>query len=237
MTKNLFLYILSLIFFVVVGIFVIGLGVNQLGMIFFKENLQIFLFADILRAIFIFLFVYAVTKYIYRFDLKEIFKSNIKYKQVGFGVLIGFVMVLLGFFILYFSNSIEWVKPVSFTPFYFSIFVTIITSATTAFWEELIMRGFFLRGLSLRLNNKISLVLSASFFGVFHLLGPNPSLLVVLSTFFAGLLLGLVFIQSQNIYQAVGLHFAWNCFQYLLFSKKIFSLKYVNTFLAGESTF
>lgn len=235
--KNVFVYTLFLLALVIFCIFAIGLSANHFALSLFQDKVQAFLVADILRAIFVFLFVFVATKYIYKIDSNVIFKSHDKILLLGHGITIGLIMIFLGFFILYFLNAIEWVMPESFKPFYFSIFVTILTSATTAFWEELIMRGFFLRVLLLRFSNSAALILSSSLFGLAHLLGPSPSVLVVFSTFFAGILLGLVFIKTKNIYQCIGLHFSWNCAQYILFSKKIFSVKYVNTILAGDSTF
>lgn len=235
--KNNLIYTLSLFIFVIAGVFAIGLGANQVAFQFFKDKLQVFLLADILRAILILFFVLLLNKYFYKVESKSLFQATRPLKIFFLGVLGGTAMVIFGFVVLYFSKSIDWIMPDSFREFYFAIFVTVITSLTTAFWEELIMRGFFLKGLLLRYDNKLAIVLSASFFGIAHLLGSNPSLLVVMSTMVAGVLLGLAFVRTKSLYLSMGLHFSWNCIQYLIFSKKIFSVKYINTLFAGSLTF
>ncbi len=85
-------------------------------------------------------------------------------------------------------------------------------------------------------NSKTSLLISASFFGVAHLLGPAPSLLTVLSTLIAGILLGLVYLKTKNLYYPIALHFFWNCLQQLCFSKKIFQTEIKNNILAGTTS-
>jgi membrane protease YdiL (CAAX protease family) len=83
------------------------------------------------------------------------------------------------------------------------------------FKEEFIMRGLLLSGLLLALRGRVALAigLSALAFGLGHLSNPGASALSVLGTALGGVIYGLAFVLTQNLWLPIGLHFAWNFVQ------------------------
>lgn len=229
-------HLLILLTFILIGIFIIGFGSNSLAGLITQEKLTLFLLADCFRAAFIFLYVYLIKKYIYKKSVKALFLSDRISHEMLMGLFLGSFMILSVYAICKLTNSMTQIWPERIDQFTNLIVTVILTSLTTAFWEELIMRGLLLDELLTKFNSKTSLLISASFFGIAHLLGPTPSILTVLSTFLAGLLLGLIYLKTKNLYFPIALHFSWNCLQQLLFSKKIFQTEIKNSLLAGSVT-
>ena len=103
----------------------------------------------------------------------------------------------------------------------------------TAFWEELAFRGFILNNLEKIIGKHAASIIVALIFGLLHLLSPLKSIFIVISTFFAGLLLNYAFFAKRNLYFPIGIHYAWNLLNAILFSKYMFSVEYVNTLWGG----
>jgi membrane protease YdiL (CAAX protease family) len=83
------------------------------------------------------------------------------------------------------------------------------------FKEEFIMRGLLLSGLLLVLRGRVTLAigLSALAFGLGHLSNPGASALSVLGTALGGVIYGLAFVRTHNLWLPIGLHSAWNFVQ------------------------
>jgi len=82
-----------------------------------------------------------------------------------------------------------------------------------AFFEELVFRGYILSNLMDSLPKEAALFVSAILFAVFHSLNPDFNLIAFINIFIAGLLLGINYIYTKNIWFAVFFHFSWNFFQ------------------------
>lgn len=95
-----------------------------------------------------------------------------------------------------------------------SLFVSFGLMALIAFSEELVFRGYVLGNLLESLPNKwVALVISAILFAGFHF--PNPSIyaLAFVNLFLAGLLLGINYIYTKNLWFSFFFHLSWNFFQ------------------------
>ncbi len=79
--------------------------------------------------------------------------------------------------------------------------------------EELVFRGYILGNLMQSMNKELALFISALLFAVFHLLNPSFNTIGFINIFIAGLLLGINFIFTRNLWFSVFLHFAWNFLQ------------------------
>lgn len=86
-----------------------------------------------------------------------------------------------------------------------------------ALWEETAFRGYLLQRLSTLTGPHVACLCIAALFGAVHLLSPLAGPQIVISTFLSGLLLGYAYLFSGDLYLPIGLHFAWNFFQRLLF--------------------
>ncbi len=85
--------------------------------------------------------------------------------------------------------------------------------AVVAFAEELIVRGYVLNNLMDSLHPWIALLISASLFAILHASNPNVTVLSLVNIFLAGILLGVNYIYTRNLWFGWLLHFGWNFFQ------------------------
>ncbi|MGE5105979.1 MAG: lysostaphin resistance A-like protein [Sphingobacteriales bacterium] len=79
--------------------------------------------------------------------------------------------------------------------------------------EELVFRGYILNNLMQSTNKYAALMISSLIFALAHGANPNFSWLALVNIFLAGLLLGINYIYTQNLWYAVIFHFSWNFFQ------------------------
>ncbi len=83
-----------------------------------------------------------------------------------------------------------------------------------SFGEELVFRGYILNNLLDTFKNKwIALVISALLFASFHITNPGMNSLAFANLFLAGLLLGINYIHTRNLWFSFLFHFSWNFFQ------------------------
>lgn len=132
-------------------------------------------------------------------------------KDVFTGMLTGFILITVGFVILYAFGFLEIhiSNAVNFPLFLCSILLFVLV----AIGEEMIMRGYILRGLMLSFNKYIALMVSSLFFAGMHLMNPYFSFFTFASLFLAGIMLGASYIFTQNLWFPIGLHFGWNFMQ------------------------
>ena len=62
-------------------------------------------------------------------------------------------------------------------------------------------------------NKYVALVLSSLLFAILHIFNPNTSAIGMINLFLAGILLGVSYIYTKNLWFPVALHFSWNFFQ------------------------
>jgi len=77
--------------------------------------------------------------------------------------------------------------------------------------EEIIFRGVILEGLSKKYSATMAIVFSALIFGLIHL---QP--LQIFGAFFAGLVLGWIYLKTQSLWVVIALHVVNNAFSFLL---------------------
>jgi uncharacterized protein len=77
--------------------------------------------------------------------------------------------------------------------------------------EEIVFRGLIFRIAEESLGTVWALAISATLFGVIHLIGPNATVLGALVIIFeAGILLAAAFVLTRRLWLCIGLHVAWN---------------------------
>lgn len=80
--------------------------------------------------------------------------------------------------------------------------------------EELMFRGYILgRLLRTRMNKFLSLFISSLMFACLHLMNPNMALLPMLNLILAGMLLGVTYLYTRNLWFPISLHLFWNWLQ------------------------
>jgi hypothetical protein len=109
------------------------------------------------------------------------------------------------------SGHLEWTDIV-WDPS--SLFVSLGLMALIAFSEELVFRGYILDNLMESFSNKwVALIISSVLFAAFHFTGPGIHTLAFLNLFLAGLLLGVNFLYTRNLWFSFFFHLSWNFFQ------------------------
>ena len=82
-----------------------------------------------------------------------------------------------------------------------------------AFMEELTFRGYLLNNLMQSMNKWMALGISALVFTFIHLDNPGAGILPIVEIFIAGVMLGINYIYTRNLWFGIALHFAWNFLQ------------------------
>lgn len=80
----------------------------------------------------------------------------------------------------------------------------------SAFFEEIVLRGYIQRTLFLHGGHVWAVAGSALCFGLLHAMNPGVSWLAVANIILVGVLLSLVVIRTNSLWVAAGLHFGWN---------------------------
>ncbi len=79
--------------------------------------------------------------------------------------------------------------------------------------EETMFRGYILNNLMQSMNKWIALLLSALLFAFAHLANPDVTWVSFVNILLAGLLLGVNYVYTKNLWYGITFHFAWNFFQ------------------------
>jgi len=79
--------------------------------------------------------------------------------------------------------------------------------------EEVLFRGYILKNLMVSYNKYVALLVSSILFSLIHGFNPNIDLLGFTNIFLAGILLGISYIHTKNLWFPIALHLSWNLFQ------------------------
>ncbi|HEY4209526.1 MAG TPA: CPBP family intramembrane glutamic endopeptidase [Puia sp.] len=108
------------------------------------------------------------------------------------------------------TGRLQWVD-ITFDPS--TLFISFGMVVMIAFSEELVFRGYVLSNLLDSFTNKwVALLLSALCFAIFHFSGPGLTPLAFANLFLAGILLGVNYIYTRNLWFSFFLHLSWNFF-------------------------
>jgi len=147
--------------------------------------------------------------------------DNEKFTHLGFqiknrlwdfiiGIGLGLIIMLLGYLLLFAIGEITF-KGIDFNLFEF--IYTILLFSLVSIAEEALTRGYILRNLMISFNKYFALILSSIIFSLMHIFNPNIDILAICVIFLSGILLGLSYIYTKNLWFPIGLHFSWNFFQ------------------------
>jgi membrane protease YdiL (CAAX protease family) len=93
------------------------------------------------------------------------------------------------------------------------ILVEVLFLVAVALIEEIMFRGYLLNNLMQSMNKWIALLITAILFTLAHTDNPGVTILPVLNVFVAGVLLGINYIYTKNLWFSIFFHFIWNVFQ------------------------
>lgn len=144
-------------------------------------------------------------------------------KDIVLGLAMGFVIILSGFSILVLTHQLQFID-IKFNAlnllYSIGIFVFVAVS------EEVFTRGYILRNLAFSFNKYMALVVSALIFSLMHLANPNANVVGLSIIFLSGLVLGLPYLYTKNLWFPIALHFSWNFFQGPIFGFNVSGLNF-----------
>jgi len=127
------------------------------------------------------------------------------------GLFMGPALLGIAALLMMASGHLQWVD-ISFDPS--SLFVSFGLMALIAFSEEMVFRGYILSNLLDSFANKwVALLISGILFAAFHFTNPGIHTLAFVNLFLAGLLLGINYIYTRNLWFSFLFHLSWNFVQ------------------------
>ncbi|MBR6485024.1 MAG: CPBP family intramembrane metalloprotease [Clostridiales bacterium] len=202
--------VLGLVFFVVAEIVssLIGEGLYSLGLNAAACNAV----AGILFVAFSILLFKALTKILkIRMEDVGITKVRFSLKWVFIAILLpvavlGVFLLLPGDFVLSDMSKTEMASRLSAGIFFSGI--------GSGFVEEMLFRGFIMRLLKKRWNTAVAVIIPSFLFGLIHIIGMEFSvtscLLVIAAGTFVGIMLSLISLEGNNIWNSGIVHCFWN---------------------------
>ncbi|MDT0644921.1 type II CAAX endopeptidase family protein [Zunongwangia sp. F363] len=170
--------------------------------------IQLFSFLGTLLVVGLFLKLIDKEKFV---DIGFRIKNSFRSFWAGFAI--GAIIMFLGFGILEVLGQIHFQK-INFS--LNQIVISILTFLLVSLTEEILLRGYVLRNLMYSFNKYIALILSAVLFSLMHGFNPNIDIIGFANIFLAGILLGITYIHTKNLWFPIALHFSWNFFQTIL---------------------
>lgn len=151
--------------------------------------------------------------------LLKYFTQGSAFLEVLYGLLLGTFLISFLVVVLILSGlyTVDFQFISIATENLLSLIVTIGLGA--AFIEELIFRGIIFRLVEKWLGSWISIFFSGLLFGFAHAANPNSTIFSSVAIGIeAGILLAAVYMLTRKLWMVIGLHFAWNVVQGLVFS-------------------
>ncbi len=134
------------------------------------------------------------------------------------GMLWGAGLISAVFGVLYVAGAIT-IESVSFPVS--SILLYGLFFMLVAVEEEAIARGYLITNFRASMNKYIALLATSVVFALAHATNPNVSLVGLSNIVLAGLLLGIYYIHKKNLWFPIGIHFAWNFCQGIVYGSHV----------------
>jgi membrane protease YdiL (CAAX protease family) len=191
-----------------IGYAIAGISFEDQSLIRSPEQQLTVSFFDLLGT---FLVLWIFMKYIDRerfVDLGFQFKD----RSIDFmvGTAVGLITMVFGFILLIGIDEITY-SGIILNPM--DLFISVLLFLIVAVVEEALFRGYILKNLMLSCNKYLALIISSVLFSLMHGFNPNMSLFSFFGLFCAGIILGITYIYTKNLWYPIGLHFGWNFFQ------------------------
>jgi uncharacterized protein len=143
-------------------------------------------------------------------------------REAGIGFITGILLCLIIAIVLWLMQLLQWYRDDTDAMELIKVLFIFIAVALA---EELVFRGYVLNNLMQSIKPQAALLLSAIIFAVAHSLNPDFNLTAFLNILLAGLLLGLNYIFTRNLWFGILLHFSWNFVQGSVLGFKVSGLE------------
>ncbi|QZT36157.1 CPBP family intramembrane metalloprotease [Halosquirtibacter xylanolyticus] len=128
------------------------------------------------------------------------------------GVISAALCIIIGYIVLISTKQIEFIRT-NFNLYEMS--ATIFIFLFGAMIEELLTRGYMQRVLMSRFNKYVAILISSLIFMLMHGANPNLGIIPFLNLFLVGILFGLSYQYTKNLWFPIAFHASWNFFQSL----------------------
>lgn len=133
------------------------------------------------------------------------------WKPVALGTLLGAIPIaLLVWLAVTFGYGTVTFSGASVDALFDALLPMALTLFVLAAWEEVFLRGYLFRQLSLGINPTAAVIVSGTLFGLLHAGNPGANWQGLLYTALGGMLMGLVLLRSGSLWLLIGYHFGWN---------------------------
>ena len=140
------------------------------------------------------------------------FQTKNRFNNFIVGILIGLGIMAIGYELLIYLEEIFFLKLTFDTK---ELIISILLYTIVAVVEETLFRGYILKNLMISFNKYVALVVSSILFSLMHIFNPNVDLFSLFNLFLLGILFGLSYIYTKNLWFPIALHLSWNLFQSL----------------------
>lgn len=210
------LRVLGIIFpyFIIVGVFqligylISGVDVNDINFEKTSEQKMIINFFSLIGTFFV---LWIFMKYNDKEPFIKLgFQTKNRLKDFIAGILIGAIIMASGYAILLSLEEIHFERILFDIK---EITISILLFIMVAIAEEVLFRGYILKNLMVSFNKYVALIVSSILFALLHGFNPNIDLFSLTNLFLCGILLGLSYIYTKNLWFPIALHLSWNLFQ------------------------
>ena len=149
-----------------------------------------------------------------KLDEKTFFSLGFSLKKAKKDILLGLGLGLLPMFFsfLLFLN-LDMIEIVEFNFIGLELFYIGLLFISVSLSEEILIRGYVLSNFMDSSNKYIALLISSLLFALMHGLNPNITAIGMINLFLAGIMLGITYLFTKNLWFAFANHFSWNFFQ------------------------
>ena len=179
------------------------------------EDMRDFLVADTIIQYFDLIGVLLLLWILMRFVDKEPFINlgfslKGKVNDIILGMTLGLLLMAVGYTILILLGEIKFI---GFNYDLKNIILLFLLFIAVSIVEETYVRGYVLKNLLQSFNPIISLIISSAIFSLLHFFNPNVNYIALTELFIAGILLGISYVYTKNLWFPIALHLSWNFFQ------------------------
>ena len=159
----------------------------------------------------IFLLLWILMKFVDKEPFVKLgFSLKGKANDIILGMSLGLLLMAVGYTILILLGEIKFV---SFNYDLKSIVLLFLLFIVVSVVEETYVRGYVLKNLLKSFNPITSLIISSAIFSLLHFFNPNVNYIALTELFIAGILLGISYVYTKNLWFPIALHLSWNFFQ------------------------
>ena len=201
-------YIIFLVVFQLIGYLITGADIYDINFEKTSEQKLIINFFSLIGTFFV---LWLFMKYVNKEPFIKLgFQTKNRLKDFIVGILIGAALMASGYVFLLLLEEIHFERILFDIK---EIIISILFFIMVAIAEEVMFRGYVLKNLMVSFNKYVALIVSSILFALMHGLNPNIDLFSLTNLFLCGILLGLSYIYTKNLWFPIALHLSWNLFQ------------------------